>query len=124
MRRTLTFLTFAFAFIAFGATGADAQQQAPQEITLTADVIDLSCKVAHNLSGADHRMCAQVCADRGVPLALFANGQVYVPVSMEMPGSTANAKLREFAEQRVQVKGKVIERAGIKAIVIEQVTKG
>ncbi|MCI0433294.1 MAG: hypothetical protein L0271_06565 [Gemmatimonadetes bacterium] len=123
MKRTFTLLTLALAVIAFSAAGANAQQAAPQDITLTADVIDLSCKVAHNLSGADHRMCAQVCADKGIPLALFANGQVYVPVSMEMPGTSANATLREFAEQKVQVKGKVIDRGGIKAIVIEQVTK-
>lgn len=108
------------------ATGAVAAQDRPgretaRDVTLTAEVIDLSCKVVHNLSGADHRMCAQVCADKGIPLALFADGQVYVPVSMDMPGAGANEQLKPFAEQRVTVTGKVIERGGIKSIVIEEI---
>jgi hypothetical protein len=68
-------------------------------------------------------MCAQVCADKGIPLALFANGQVYVPVSLDMPGTGANARLKEFAEQKVTVEGKVIDRGGFKTIVIEEIRK-
>jgi len=109
------------------AVGAATAQERPgretaRDVTLTAEVIDLSCKVVHNLSGADHRMCAQVCADKGIPLALFSNGEVYVPVSMGMPGEGANEQLKPFAEQKVTVKGKVIERGGIKSIVIEEIS--
>jgi hypothetical protein len=119
--------TFAGAVaLAIFATGALSAQERPgretaRDITLTADVVDLSCKVVHNLSGADHRMCAQVCADNGIPLALFADGQVYLPVSMGMPGTGANEQLKPFAEQKVTVRGKVIDRGGIKSIVIEEI---
>ncbi len=127
MRRTLNSLVGALALIAFASTGALAQERPGKEtakdVTMTAQVIDLSCKVVHNLSGEDHRMCAQVCADKGIPLALFADGQIYVPVSMDMPGVGANAQLKPFAEQNVRIKGKVIDRAGMKTIVIESVTK-
>ncbi len=125
MRRLITSLNAILALVAFTAGSAAAQErpgsETAREVTLTADVIDLSCKVVHNLSGADHRMCAQVCADKGIPLALFADGQVYVPVSTDMPGTGANEQLKPFAEQKVRVTGKVIDRGGLKTIVIEEI---
>jgi len=126
MRKTLMALAGALAFTTLGAASAAAQQagkETAKEVTITAEVIDLSCKLVHGLSGPDHTMCAQVCADRGIPLALFSNGEVYMPVSMGMPGDGANPQLKLFAEQKVRVKGKVIERGGMKAIVIEEIGK-
>lgn len=114
------------ALLSFGVSGAAAQQpgkETAKDATITAEVIDLSCKVVHGLSGPDHAMCAQVCADRGIPLALFSDGEIIMPVSMGMPGDGANAQLKPFAEQTVQVTGKVIERGGIKSIVIEEIRK-
>lgn len=126
MRKWLTTLAAAVA-LTFAADGASAQQgpglESATDITLTAEVIDLSCKLVHGLSGEDHRMCAQVCADKGIPLALFANGQVYVPVSMGMPGTGANEQLKPFAEQSVRVTGKVIDRGGMKSIIIEGIER-
>jgi hypothetical protein len=111
------------SLLAFGFTGTVHAQQAQfEDVTLTASVVDLSCKVVHNLSGADHRMCAQVCADQGIPLALLGeDGQIYLPVTVAMPGHGDNERLKPFAEQQVQVTGKVIDRGGIKSIVIEDV---
>jgi hypothetical protein len=126
MRKNLMALAGALAFSTLGVSSAAAQQagkETAKDATITAEVIDLSCKLVHGLSGPDHTMCAQVCADKGIPLALFSNGEVYLPVSMGMPGDGSNAQLKPFAEQKVQVKGKIIERGGVKAIVIEEIRK-
>ncbi|MFQ6047012.1 MAG: hypothetical protein ACE5PT_11765 [Gemmatimonadales bacterium] len=116
------------AVLAF-ALPAQAQAQmmgnAPEgkEATITGYVIDLSCKFRHGLSGDQHRMCAQVCADKGVPLAILGtDGTLYVPVSAGMPGESENAKLRDHAEHRVTVKGTVYEAAGAKAIEVASVS--
>lgn len=67
-------------------------------------------------------MCTQVCADNGVPLALLGSDRrIYLPVSMGMPGSSENARLREFAEEQVTVTGRIIQRDGIDGIVTDQV---
>ena len=106
---------------------ASAQMPEPPEgeaATITGTVIDLSCKFRHNLTGNDHRMCAQVCADRGIPLAILGNdGTLYMPVSAGMPGDDQNARLKEFAEQEVRVSGTVFEAGGAKAIEIESVRR-
>ncbi|MGH7629022.1 MAG: hypothetical protein ACREOF_06465, partial [Gemmatimonadales bacterium] len=85
---------------------------------------DVSCKFGQGLAGAEHRMCAQVCADKGIPLAILGDdGRLYVPTSVNMPGESQNDRLREFAEQRVTVSGKVFDAAGANAIQIASVKK-
>ena len=93
-----------------------------KESNITGTVIDVSCKFGNGLSGADHRMCSQVCADNGLPLAILgSDGKLYVPVTAEMPGKGQNSKLREFAEQKVSVRGKVFAAGGAQVIQIETI---
>lgn len=93
-----------------------------KESNITGTVIDVSCKFGNGLSGAEHRMCSQVCADNGLPLAILgSDGKLYVPVTAEMPGKGQNSKLREFAEQKVSVRGKVFAAAGAQVIQIETI---
>ncbi|MGH7630157.1 MAG: hypothetical protein ACREOF_12415, partial [Gemmatimonadales bacterium] len=51
-----------------------------KQATVTGTVVDVSCKFGQGLAGAEHRMCAQVCADKGIPLAILGDdGRLYVP---------------------------------------------
>lgn len=93
-----------------------------KDSNITGTVIDVSCKFGNGLSGAEHRMCSQVCADNGLPLAILgSDGKLYVPVTAEMPGKGQNSKLREFAEQKVSVRGKVFAAGGAQVIQIETI---
>ena len=107
------------------ATGAAQGQMekgsAPvaRQASITGTVVDVSCKFGQGLSGADHKMCAEVCSDRGIPLAILGNdGKLYVPTSASMPGDAQNSRLKPFAEQKVKVSGKVFAAAGANAIQI------
>ena len=117
---------FALGFLALAAAPAAAQMTPTmaeaEDVEFTAQVVDMSCKVVYDLSGDMHRECAQVCADRGVPLGLLAeDGTMYLPVSQAMPGAGANEQLRPHAEHTVRVKGKAIEHGGMHTIIIESV---
>ena len=93
------------------------------EVSFTASVVDLSCKTVYNLSGNDHRMCAQVCFDLGVPLALMSEeGTLYMPVTMAMGQERGDKDLKGHAEHTVNVTGKVIERGGLNTILIESIS--
>lgn len=101
------------------------QMKAPpsREATVTGTVIDVSCKFGQGLTGADHRMCAQVCGDKGIPLAILGtDGKLYIPTSSAMPGDPQNGRLKEFAEQKVTVKGKVFAAGGAQAIQIASIS--
>ncbi|MEW5916802.1 MAG: hypothetical protein AB1762_10365 [Gemmatimonadota bacterium] len=112
--------------LAPGAARAQGQQmKAPpgRDVTVTGTVIDVSCKFGQGLTGADHRMCAQVCGDKGIPLAILGtDGKLYIPTSSAMPGEPQNGRLKEHAERKVTVRGKVFDAGGAQAIQITSIT--
>jgi hypothetical protein len=123
--RKLLMAAFAFALLAIGAGGLSAQMEMAEteEVEFTATVVDLSCKVVYNLTGDMHRECAQVCADKGITLGLMnEDGYFFVPVDDAMPGTGANEMLKPHAEHTVNVKGRVVKRGGMNAIIIDEIS--
>ena len=69
-------------------------------------------------------MCSQVCADKGIPLAILgSDGKLYLPITADMPGSSSNDLLKEYAEQNVTITGKVFSAGGASAIRIDEIKK-
>ena len=75
------------------------------EMTITGQVVDVSCFILNNASGASHKACAQACADKGITLGVkTSDGTIYIPLGTGM-ANAQNPKLREFAEGNVRVTG-------------------
>jgi type 1 fimbria pilin len=92
--------------------------------TITGTVVDVSCRFGQGLSGDSHRQCAQICADKGIPLAILGtDGKLYIPTSTAMPGDGQNGRLKEFAEQQVTVTGTVFPAGGANAIQIASIER-
>jgi hypothetical protein len=126
LKRILAGLTAIALMAIILPASAQAQMEAPSyEVkTISGTVVDLSCKFGHGLSGADHRMCSQVCADKGIPLAILgSDGQLYLPITADMPGSSSNDQLKAYAEQTVTITGKVFSAGGANAIRIDEIQK-
>jgi len=108
--------------VAYGQSMGAAPQGS--DVTVRGVVVDVSCKFGQGLTGSEHRMCAQVCADRGIPLAILTDdGTLYIPTSAAMPGDGQNERLKEFAEQRVTVTGKAFGAGGAKALQIATIKR-
>ena len=121
MRKLLLAVLSLGVFIAAQPASAQMQAQEGEEVTMTATVIDMSCKIVYNAQGDDHRICAQVCFDQGIPLALMSeDGTIYLPVTVAMGSERGDKSLRGHAEHKVTVKGRVMERGGVHAIVRER----
>ena len=85
-------------------------------------VIDSACTYTKNLEKPISSDCAKACAAAGSPLVILANdGKVYWPVDEAMPAKGQNEKLLPFAGEKVEVSGKIFNRGGSRAIVIESV---
>lgn len=108
------------------AQGKSMEMSAPKgrAATITGTVVDVSCKFGQGLTGADHKMCAEICSDRGIPLAILGNDhKLYLPTSAAMPGDAQNARLKPYAEQKVRVRGTVFDAGGANAIQIASIDK-
>ena len=131
IRQYLIALAVAAGLAVASAGSALAQQPAAgmqhpkgTQRTISGTVVDVSCLFGLGLSGDSHRMCAQVCADKGIPLAILgSDGKLYLPTSAAMPGDGQNARLKDFAEQQVTVTGVVFPAGGANAIQIATIQR-
>jgi hypothetical protein len=123
-------ITAIAAGLSLGGAGIAAAQAMPMQHpkgsqrTITGTVVDVSCKFGQGLSGDSHRQCAQICAGKGIPLAILGkDGKLYIPTSTAMPGDGQNDRLKDFAEQQVTVTGTVFPAGGANAIQIASIER-
>ena len=95
-------------------TGAQAVQ---------GEVLDMACYMAHEGQGAKHKKCADKCIQGGAPLGLLTKeGQVYLLVE-DHASPKPYAQIKGWAAEQVRVEGKVYERGGVRAIVVQSSAK-
>lgn len=106
---------------ALAASPAATLAQAEAE-TISGQVVDMTCYLNAGLKGADHKMCAEVCAKAGLQLGILgSDGRLYLATDKGMPAPDINPKLTPFAEEQVTVTGVVRERSGARSIVIDKI---
>ena len=93
-----------------------------QSSTIKGYVIDSACTFTKNLKKPISPECAVACAKAGSPLVILSDdGTIYWPISDATPSSGQNEKLLPFAGKKVTATGKVFERGGSRAVVIDKV---
>jgi hypothetical protein len=91
-------------------------------VTVKGYVLDSACAFTKSLSKPISKQCALSCANAGSQLVILADdGTIYWPIADTTPSSGQNPKLLPFAGDKVVASGKVYQRGGSKAIVIEKI---
>lgn len=91
-------------------------------VTVKGFVLDSACAFTKGLDKPISKECAISCAKAGSQLVILAeDGKIYWPIADTTPSSGQNPKLLPFAGEKVTVSGKVYDRGGSKAIVIEKI---
>ena len=91
-------------------------------VTVRGYVLDSACAFTKDLKKPISKECAVSCAKAGSALVILAeDGTIYWPIADTTPATGQNPKLLPFAGDKVTVSGKVFERGGSKAIVIEKI---
>ena len=91
-------------------------------VTVKGYVLDSACTFSKSLSKPVSKKCAISCAKAGSPLVILAeDGTIYWPIADTTPSRGQNQKLLPFAGEKVTATGKVYDRGGSKAIVIEKI---
>jgi len=99
-----------------------AGTEAGKPISVKGYVLDSACAFTKNLKKPISAECAVACAKAGSPLVILSdNGTIYWPIADTTPSSGQNERLLPFAGQRVTASGKVFERGGSSALVIEKI---
>ena len=119
--KSIRFIAKAVLFVLLlGATllkAADAHT-----LTVKGYVLDSACAFTKGLSKPVSKDCAISCAKAGSTLVILADdGTIYWPIADTTPSSGQNVRLLPFAGDKVTATGKVYQRGGSKAIVIEEI---
>jgi len=118
MNRTATKLLFTLVLLASLAFAFDAGKPA----TVRGYVLDSACAFTKDLKKPISKDCAIACAKAGSPLVILSDsGEIYWPIADKTPSSGQNEKLLPFAGQKVTASGKVYQRGGSTALVIEKI---
>ena len=113
----LKMVLLAFLVVGLNAGAADAPT-----VTVKGYVLDSACAFTKGLDKPISKQCATSCANAGSPLVILADdGTIYWPIADTTPSSGQNPKLLPYAGDKVTATGKVYQRGGSKAIVIEKI---
>jgi hypothetical protein len=92
-----------------------------QEIVVKGEVLDMTCYIAHNLSGPQHAECAKTCIRKGLPVGIKGeNGKTYLLVGKKQ---AVNAELADYAAKTVTIRGKETMRDGFAQLQVEEIRK-
>lgn len=108
--------------LAFLVVGLNADPADAPTVTVKGYVLDSACAFTKGLDKPISKQCATSCANAGSPLVILADdGTIYWPIADTTPSSGQNPKLLPYAGDKVTATGKVYQRGGSKAIVIEKI---
>ena len=94
--------------------------------TIEGLVRDVACPIQNRKATAtDFNLdCALACAKAGSPLIILTkDGEIYTPISDQMPDPSQREKLMSLVGKYVRASGTVYTRRGTRAIVIQQLTE-
>jgi type 1 fimbria pilin len=104
------------------AVAAAAAASNGNPVTVKGYVLDSACAFTKNLDKPISADCARACARAGSPLVILADdGTVYWPIADTTPATGQNDKLIKFAGQKVTATGKLFQRGGSSALVVEKI---
>jgi hypothetical protein len=109
------------ALISFCAWGVLLYGQ-QKSVSVEGYVLDSACAFTKSLEKPISRDCALMCAEAGSQLVILGDdGSIYWPIADTTPATGQNARLLEYAGGRVTVKGRLYDRGGSHALVIDQI---
>jgi hypothetical protein len=92
-----------------------------QEIVVKGEVLDMTCYIAHNLSGPQHAQCARDCIRKGLPVGIKGeDGKIYLLVGKKQ---AVNSELADYAAKTVTIRGKETMRNGFALLQVEEIRK-
>lgn len=109
--------------------GVDKKPQAGKPITVTGEIIDLSCYLQLGKHGEKHKSCGTKCIQNNQPIGLLTkNGTVYMLMEEEHdPRRDGQASIRQAAVEHfahiMEVNGTEADHAGFKAIYVQGYVK-
>jgi hypothetical protein len=92
-----------------------------ESVTVKGEVLDMGCYLDHGAHGEKHADCAKTCIESGLPVGIKGeDGKTYLVMGEHKP---LNKELAQYAAKTITLKGKLVERDGIRMIANAEIVK-
>jgi hypothetical protein len=121
-QRTLAFLATSLALVAVSlpAPVSVPPAAAQEAVTVSGEILDLSCYLSKGSKGARHKTCAKMCAEKGLPIGVLTEaGDVYLLLE-DHDNPDPYEALKKLAGGNAQVAGKKFTRSGMQSILVQE----
>lgn len=88
--------------------------------TITGEVVDTGCYLAHAARGDKHVSCATKCINNGMPMGLLTSDGTLYLLTLNHDNADPYNKLKSMPGKTVSVTGMVMSRGGMKAIDVSE----
>ncbi len=113
---------WSFLLVVFvGSFACPLAATAQEEATVQGEVVDLECYIAKGSHGAEHKMCAQMCAKNGAPIGVLTDSGSLFLLLGDHNNSDPYETAKKLAGARAEVSGKKFTNQGIPSIVVGSV---
>jgi hypothetical protein len=104
------------------ATALVMPAESSKPVSVNGYVLDSACAFTKSLNKPISEQCAIACAKAGSPLVILADtGEIYWPIADTTPSSGQNEKMMPFAGKKVTDSGRLFQRGGSNALVIQEI---
>jgi hypothetical protein len=111
---------FAAETSSMGSSG-EHMMMSGKQVTLTGNLVDISCYVGSGAHGASHAACAKACLLKGQPFGIETSDGNIVTIFGNGPGMSYADKIAPFVEQKVTVTGTEFTGHGVTGIRIDTI---
>jgi len=89
-------------------------------VTVTGELVDMACYMSHpeTARGESHRGCAQGCLTKGLPMSVLTSGGDLYLLLPDHDNEKVYEQARDWAADQVEVKGRLVNQGGIRAIIV------
>lgn len=96
---------------------------AQEDVDLRGEILDLTCYLHKGSKGRRHRACAEMCAEKGLPVGILTEqGDVFLLIEdHDEPAPYAAAV--KLAGQNAAIKGKKYSKGSVTGIMVLEATK-
>ena len=103
------------------STSSDHMMASSKKVTLTGNLVDLSCYIGSGAHGASHAACAKACLLKGQPFGIETSDGNIVTIFGDGPGVSNAQRLAPFVEKKVTITGTEYEAHGVNGIHIDTI---
>lgn len=107
-----------------GKEAAKAPEAKADTVTMTGEVLDLSCYLGHGAKGKPHQKCAKACLlEKKVPAGLLLDDGSVLLLVPDHKHEAAFKPVGGLAAERVSVRGRKVVSGGLPGLMLESVEK-